>query len=193
MVDFCLTIDPKDPEGIRWICHSEPEGLAMFNQSPHNALRYSPIAIAVDTKVETAASTGEYQLGIWTKAWLNRMCQLRGFPINTDPGAPPFPLFRIRGDDWYVLFAYYESTGNPNQSREQSDGTNSSKTADSSPPTLIILSEIRIGGTRHIWDVYKLLKSLRLLAEWAETDFRRYIDDVVVPDAIRIHMDEATD
>ncbi|KAI1735970.1 hypothetical protein F4680DRAFT_433700 [Xylaria scruposa] len=92
----------------------------MFNQSKNGRIRYyRPIAIAVEAKVETAASTGESQLAIWTKAWLDRMCQLRGFPTNTDPGAPPpLPLLRIWGDDWFVLFAYYESTGISNRSQQ---------------------------------------------------------------------------
>ncbi|KAI1738544.1 hypothetical protein F4680DRAFT_449973 [Xylaria scruposa] len=184
MVDWCLTIEPKDREGIRQICDCAPEGLGTFNQSTYPPLRHTAISVAVVTKTETAASTGEPQLSIWTKAWLDRMCQLRGLPINTDPGAPPLPLLRIRGDDWYVLFAYYESTGNPNQSQQQGNGS-SSQAADSSRPKLVLLSELPIGGTRHIWDAYKLLKSLRFIANWAEDEFRRYIDDVVVPDAIK--------
>ncbi|KAI0552217.1 hypothetical protein F4679DRAFT_102947 [Xylaria curta] len=187
MVDYCLTIEPKDQEGIRQICDCEPEGLGIFNQSTYPPLRHRPIGVAVETRIETAASAGEPQLGIWTKAWLDRMCQLRDLAINTDPGAPPLPLLRIRGDEWYVLFAYYESTENPNQSQQQSNSS-SSKAANSSPPTLFLLGELPIGGTRHIWDAYRLLKSLRLIAKWTEGEFRHYIDDVVVPDAIRIFV-----
>ncbi|KAI0183288.1 hypothetical protein EV127DRAFT_30744 [Xylaria flabelliformis] len=184
MIDYCFTLEPT--ENIRRICKHEPEGLGIFNQSMDESIRYNPIAITVDTKVETAASTGEPQLAIWTKAWLNRMCQPRGFPINTDPGAPPLPLIRVRGDDWFVLFAYYESTGNPNQSQQHGD--ESSSTAANSLPKLLLLNELSIGSTQSIRKIYKLLQSLRLLAKWAEDDFRRHIDDVVVPDAIRIHV-----
>ncbi|TRX93320.1 hypothetical protein FHL15_005899 [Xylaria flabelliformis] len=76
--------------------------------------------------------------------------------------------------DRFVLFVYYQST------------------ADSAPPTLIILGEVAIGGIRDIWHIYTLLKSLRLLADWAEDGFRRYIDDIVVPNAIRIFVGSDT-
>ncbi|KAI0856171.1 hypothetical protein F4860DRAFT_529430 [Xylaria cubensis] len=66
MIDYCLTLEPT--ENIRRICKHEPEGLGIFNQSMDESIRYNPIAITVDTKVETAASTGEPQLAIWTKA-----------------------------------------------------------------------------------------------------------------------------
>ncbi|KAI1176125.1 hypothetical protein F4777DRAFT_578359 [Nemania sp. FL0916] len=48
---------------------------------------------------------------------------------------------------------------------------------------LIILSEQAIGDTRTIPGVYRLLKSIRILVDFAETDFRQYINYDVIPAA----------
>ncbi|KAI1736681.1 hypothetical protein F4680DRAFT_253835 [Xylaria scruposa] len=63
--------------------------MSTLNQSIHMQLRFRPIAIAVNTKVNTSATSGESRLGIWTKAWLNRMCKLCSLLVNTDPSSPP--------------------------------------------------------------------------------------------------------
>ncbi|KAI0187471.1 hypothetical protein EV127DRAFT_499045 [Xylaria flabelliformis] len=166
-VDFCLTIEPEYPEQVDKICFSQPiYEQWTINQSNYTPLCHRPIAVAVITNVDT---TGEVELGIWTKAWLNRICLLRGIPMDTDPSSPPLPLISIRGHDWYVLIAYYEC-----------------QTADSSRPELILWGEQPIGNTRDLIGAYKLLRSIRLLADWADGAFRRYIDTVVVPDALRV-------
>ncbi|TRX97708.1 hypothetical protein FHL15_001463 [Xylaria flabelliformis] len=85
-VDFCITID-----------------------------RYEVIAISIETKMENASTTGEAQLTIWTKGWLNRMCLLSKKPKGTSPTAPPLPMLRIRNEDWYMLFAYYNNAGTEQQ------------------------------------------------------------------------------
>ncbi|KAI1739303.1 hypothetical protein F4680DRAFT_466463 [Xylaria scruposa] len=169
-VDFCLTIEPECPEHVLEICFNQPiYEQWTINQSKYTPLCYRPIAIAVTTNVNTSSNTGEIELGIWTKAWLNRMCMLRGMPMDTDPSLPPLPLISIRGHDWYVLIAYYEC-----------------QTTDSSRPELILWGEQPIGNTRDLIGAYKLLKSIRLLADWAEGDLRRYIDTVVIPDALTV-------
>ncbi|KAI0552218.1 hypothetical protein F4679DRAFT_581906 [Xylaria curta] len=53
MVDFCLTIEPNDLEQVQLICSRQPCGRDTINQSTYPPLRHRPIAIAVDTKVET--------------------------------------------------------------------------------------------------------------------------------------------
>ncbi|KAI0547440.1 hypothetical protein F4679DRAFT_586490 [Xylaria curta] len=169
-VDFCLAIEPEYLEQVHEICFNQPiYEHWTINQSKYTPLCHQPIAIAVVTNVDTSSSTGEIELGIWTKAWLNRMCLLRGIPMDTDPSSPPLPLISIRGHDWYVLIAHYER-----------------QTVDSPRPELVLWGEQPIGNTRDLIGTYKLLKSIRLLADWAEGDFRQYIDTVVIPDALTV-------
>ncbi|GAW23560.1 hypothetical protein ANO14919_131270 [Xylariales sp. No.14919] len=244
MVDFCLTIEPGRPDQVDDMLSRQPhERLYTLNQTMYAPLRFRPVAVAVETKIDTAASTGETQLGIWTKAWLNRVSLLLGLPSGAAPAPapPPLPVIRIRGHEWFVLISYLEdgdkrtqvqiqldSTGTrtqtqPSDARQKGpsrEGVNTATattttdvgvTADSQTgntiedqdqdqdqPTsrtrhddhrrqkhLVILSEQAIGNTRSVLGAYKLLKAIRVLADWAEGDFRAYIDGVVIPGAAK--------
>ncbi|KAI0543390.1 hypothetical protein F4679DRAFT_593040 [Xylaria curta] len=162
-VDFCITIDPGSPEQVKEIIRRQGPKLQTFNQT--NAVRYEVIAISIETKIETASTTGEAQLAVWTKGWLNRMCLLLKKPKGTS-AAPPLPMLRIRNEDWYMLLTYYDNAGE-----------------------LVILAEQQIGSTRDLWNMYKLLRCLRLLADWVDDEFRKYIDAVVVPDALELWVE----
>ncbi|KAI0182542.1 hypothetical protein EV127DRAFT_315954, partial [Xylaria flabelliformis] len=129
--------------------------LQTINQT--NAVRHDMIAISCGTNVDVAATTGEAQLAIWTKGGLNRACLLLKKPKGTSPGAPPLPMLRVRNNEWYLLFAYYDNS-----------------------ERLVILGEQGIGSTRNLCNIYRLLRCLRLLADWVEDEFREYIDTVLV-------------
>ncbi|KAI0187449.1 hypothetical protein EV127DRAFT_410374 [Xylaria flabelliformis] len=141
-VDFYVTIDPGSPEQV-------------INQT--NAVQLEVIAISIETYIATAPTT---EAPAWMKGWLNRMCLLLKKPT------PPLPMLRIRNEDWYMLFAYYNNAGD-----------------------LVILAEQPIGSTRNLRDMYKLLRCLRLLADWVDGEFRKYIDTVVVPDAVGLKIE----
>ncbi|KAI0100316.1 hypothetical protein GGR51DRAFT_564128 [Nemania sp. FL0031] len=218
LIDFCLTIEPKDPVQVENILFQQPNyQLRTFNQSMYTPLRFRPIAIAVESKIDTASSTGETQLAIWTRAWLNRMSMLLQLPYNASLSSPPLPLIRIQSHMWYVLIGYLEDNTAEQQQREQrhqdEDGFYDHESTDApearqldeqeqeqeqdfdAAPTptinstqkkLVIVGEQIIGDTRTVIGAYKLLKSIRRLVDWAEGDFRKYIDEVVIPTATEL-------
>ncbi|KAI1131406.1 hypothetical protein F5Y10DRAFT_233603 [Nemania abortiva] len=214
MVDFCLTIEPTNPRKVTHMLDYQPTlQLGTINQSQYMPLRFRPIAIAVETKVDTASNTGETQLGIWTKAWLNRMCMLLQLPSGSSPSSPPLPMIRIRGHSWYVLIGYLEDSTAEQQSeqrqQDEEDGSDDhgdvdapesqeldeqqhdldaapTPTGDLLPRILVIAAEQSIGDTQTIVGAYKLLRCIRALVDWAESDFRKYIDEVVIPTAEKL-------
>ncbi|KAI1153550.1 hypothetical protein F4825DRAFT_248100 [Nemania diffusa] len=185
MVDFCLTIEPTNPEQVTDIMeYQQASQLQTLNQSMYPPLRFRPVAIAVETNVDTSQETGETQLGIWTKAWFNRIYMLLQ-SRDALSSCPPLPLISIRGNHWFVLIAYLEEEGKNTdashlqQLDEQSQG-------GEGLPKLVLAGQRDIGNTNSIYNTYQLLKSIRLLVDWAESDFRNYIDQVVMPIAMNV-------
>ncbi|RWA05035.1 hypothetical protein EKO27_g10064, partial [Xylaria grammica] len=77
-------------------------------------------------------------------------------------------------------------TGHTTEDRDQDPPTSRHRHDNSRPQKhLVILSEQAIGNTRSVLGAYKLLKAIRALADWAEGDFRAYIDGFVIPGAAK--------
>ncbi|KAI1746094.1 hypothetical protein F4680DRAFT_442365 [Xylaria scruposa] len=67
MVDYYPTIKPKSPKKVERIAIKQSsEALCTINQSTNTPLCHNPVVIIVETKVETAPTSGEPQLAIWT-------------------------------------------------------------------------------------------------------------------------------
>ncbi|KAI0553745.1 hypothetical protein F4679DRAFT_434778 [Xylaria curta] len=164
-VNFCILIKPASLERVEKIVEAQSANLQRTNQT--NAVRQDMIAISCDTKADVAATTGEAQLAIWTKGGLNRACLLLKKPKGTSPGALPLPMLRVRNNEWYLLFAYYDNS-------ERS----------------FILSEQEIGSTRNLCNIYRLIRCLQLLANWVEDEFREYIDTVLVLGAMKSWVED---
>ncbi|KAI1498687.1 hypothetical protein F5X99DRAFT_431577 [Biscogniauxia marginata] len=178
MVDFCLTIELRSPKAVQQVLMRQPcDNLRTINQTMYPPLRFRPIAVAIETKIETSASMGESQLGIWTKGWLNRM------GLFGVPECPPVPLIHIRGHEWYVLLGW---TGAEYQQQEPDPGgfdTSEEAPTGMRESKLLITMEQAIGDTRSLLGIYKLLRSIRLLADWAEADFREWFENIMIPAA----------
>lgn len=114
----------------------------------YQPLRFRPIAIAVETKLETAAGTGANQLAIWTKAWLNRLKSLA--PTRRPP---PLPLLRNVGHSWFLPLAWVEESTSALDAMDDDDERGES--------SLIIAGDIPLGDTRSIVGTYKILATIR--------------------------------
>jgi hypothetical protein len=88
-VDYVLALDmPKDALLARKVLdliRRDAPALPHVNQTAYLALMDSPIAVAIETKTETAADDPLVQLGIWTAAWYQRMYDLRTALIGPGP------------------------------------------------------------------------------------------------------------
>lgn len=173
LVDFCITLesDTTQKEAIKQLLSSQPATLRSLNQTMYSPLRFRPIAITVETKTDTAIETGESQLAIWTKAWLNRMKLLNANNV------PPLPVLRIKGHDWHLLLAWEEH--DQEQELEQQQQVKAE-------PSLVILAEMPIGDTRSILPIYRLVKVLRRLACWADGPFRDWHERTITNACLRL-------
>ncbi|KAI1394965.1 hypothetical protein F4819DRAFT_492948 [Hypoxylon fuscum] len=177
LVDFCIALesDTAHKETIKQLLASQPAALRSLNQTMYSPLRFRPIAIAVETKTDTATETGESQLAIWTKAWLNRMKLLGAKNI------PPLPVLRIKGHDWFLLLAWeeHEQEHEHGQEQDQEQDRDRDREQQDAEPSLIILAEMPIGDTRSILPLYRLINVLRRLARWADGPFRDWHESTV--------------
>ena len=141
----------------------EATALRYLNQTTYDPLRFRPSPIAIETKTAVAAETGESQLAVWTKAWRTRMSLLGATQI------PAQPLVRVCDHAWMILFCWDEEV----RIRRQ-DGKSEVRS------NLVLMSELHIGDTRSILGVYKILKAMRLLAEWMEGDFYDWFKEQIL-------------
>ncbi|KAI1179810.1 hypothetical protein F4777DRAFT_532090 [Nemania sp. FL0916] len=133
-----------------------PLSQGSINQTEYPPLARMPIAISIVTSA-TGASTKEnkIRLGLWTAAWHKRivaLADLRGKRIIT------LPLLMVVGHDWKLFFA-----------------------CDRGAEGIEICGGITVGSTYSITDLYKLLATIRLLAEWVETEYATWIAELFLP------------
>lgn len=164
LVDFALTLEPEGPDqaAITHLLASQATPLRYLNQTTYGPLRFRPGPIAIETKAAAASETGESQLAIWTKAWRTRMGLLGATHI-------PFqPLVRVYDHVWVVLFAWDD------------DNATDALAQDEKGDRLVLLGELQIGDTRSILGVYKILKAIRQLATWLESDFYKWFSHEIL-------------
>lgn len=132
------------------------------NQTLYPPLQYSPIAVAIETKVVRPAQEGRVQLAVWAAAWHERMHKfLTQDSVSRRDGAAyrpivSLPLILVTEHDWKLSFAC--------------DGGDQIR----------IVGDMAIGGTKTITDVYKLVACLRELADWVQGPFRSWLTPVFI-------------
>lgn len=159
LVDFCLALEPTST--LERLVASQPPPLQTINQTTYGPLVLRPIAVAIETKPEASAESGNHQLATWTKAWMARAELMSKWIMEHKPDGigeterqlPVLPLIRVVGHDWKLAFAWADKVLDEGSS-------------------VVIVSEIAMGSTSDLVHVYRLLASLRRLALWAHTDFR---------------------
>jgi hypothetical protein len=103
MVDYTINLRPDNEMEnlIRLLLQSQPRGLQTINQSMYCPLRFSPIAISIETKTPDAPEQkAKIQLGMWAAAHFNRLSM-----FSTVLVLPTLPLLYVSGDQWFLLFA----------------------------------------------------------------------------------------
>lgn len=152
-------------QAIRLASYKEDSGGPHVNQTSYTTLRYSPIAVSIETKVSLSQTAALSQLGLWAAAGHKRLYQLRNKlfppPISswqqgdanvstirpTQPRLVSMPLIQVVGHGWHLYFACDMSS------------------------SIHVYGPIRLGSTEDIVDLYALVASLGYIKEWIETEF----------------------
>ena len=167
MVDMAITLrlpyrpwDPTVPpadtqlmEAIRSAAVSGElaDGLESVNQTMYEPVRYTPIAVSIETKTSAGDDeAAKVQLGVWVAAWHHRLEAFRraeGIRIVT------LPLLLVTGHHWQLLFACDRGWG------------------------IEIVHEISIGDTQTLLAMYRLVAVLRALGRWVESSYRQWVEE----------------
>lgn len=124
IVDYVLLLhtERRRPDNtlvarIHALVNSPPYNYRTINQTTYKALRYSPVAVSVETKVARGSlEEGRVQLGIWTAAWHKRVKMLRGGIGGTGSsgrrGIITLQLLTVQENRWKIYFAVDREEGN---------------------------------------------------------------------------------
>ncbi|KAH6613621.1 hypothetical protein B0J18DRAFT_61155 [Chaetomium sp. MPI-SDFR-AT-0129] len=145
-------------EGIREAVAGMPISLGV-NQLAYAPLRYSPIAVGVESKTGMSnLEEGRRQLGVSTAAWHRRMhalmeqrTHMQGKKIVT------LPLLLIVEHEWRLSFAV------------------------DAGDAIDIITDMYIGDTRTIAGMYMITAVLRQLAGWMAGNFRKWMRMLFAP------------
>jgi hypothetical protein len=160
MVDYALLIKPDENLTRRITAKLRTEGRPSINHSMAEHLRFSPIAISIETK---RAAIGEddahVQLAMLVAAHFARLRQLTAAvtadtkPPNDRPFHPPklpiLPIVVVQGHDWKLMIAEAVS-----------------------PHQVKILRDIHLGSTDSLLGIYRLMAEIRRLACWVDEEYR---------------------
>lgn len=151
MIDFAIVIRPaigsRLHSSILNIFRTQLTEGQTINQSGVECLSKYPSAIHIETKKQKSNSPGRIQLGVWLSALYKRFYSLLG----NDTSIITIPLLIAHGYYWTLFFAC-----------QQGDGA-------------VLLGPFDIGNTTYIRNAYQLLAVLRALTEWADGEFRIWI------------------
>ncbi|KAK7545817.1 hypothetical protein JOL62DRAFT_327951 [Phyllosticta paracitricarpa] len=163
MIDYVvkLNVKPNWPlfRRLQAALKADEEGFRQsINATAYEAVRMRPIAIGIETKKPANGdrNKAEAQLAVWATL------QLRRFRQATRGKLPPpkLPVLLAIGNLWDVYFVAL------------SDEDSSSREIDMYGP-------YPIGDTGNLFGIYRLLGSLRVLADWAATDFMAWWDQAL--------------
>jgi len=136
---------------MRELLPTQPYGLQTINQTRYDPVRFEPCAVSIETKVQASEEEGKVQLAMWSSAYFARIRSFRqsmdGIRSLSTAGDAKIvstitlPLFLVNRHHWSLLFA-----------RDCEDH-------------IEVIGELRVGDTRSLHGMYKLLSALRCLAE----------------------------
>ncbi|KAJ9634659.1 hypothetical protein H2199_008944 [Coniosporium tulheliwenetii] len=168
LVDYSINILPsKDAwKSMRDLLGAQPYPLQTINQTRYDGVRFKPCAVSIETKVQSNEQDGKIQLGMWSSAYFARIRRLQqdrddaaGLPSEESgrsASTVTLPLLLANTHNWSLLFA-----------RDRED-------------CIEVMGELRVGDTASLHGLYKLLSTLRLLAEWSNSTFREWIESEVL-------------
>lgn len=166
MVDYVLVADVSDPK-LKTMIRNTVLDMGVsghgthFNQTEYLPLRYNPVAVTIETKVQSSVRDPLLQLGIWVAAWHERMSQVRAFRSQAvklsaedeerkqllGDRLVSVPLIVVTSHEWEVYFAC------DNQA------------------SIGMYGPISLGSTKNLLSAYVLLASLEAIGNWVRTTF----------------------
>jgi len=170
IVDFGIALEVSKPIAAARIEGEAPD-FTTVNQTMLFDIRVRPLAISFETQVGNTWDRKHDQLTKWIAAWFRRVRLLDVME------RPAMPVVRIHGPNWYIAFAS-ELNVKPRgaQGSQENAGTGEGSKAVSEPePRVAIGQELLVGDVRTLQGAYQVLAALRVLAAWADTDFRNWI------------------
>jgi len=171
-----------------------------INHVGYEGLRTRPIAISIETKTESrTVEEAKVQLGVWVAAQVARIESLaaqlaaakKAAEAGTGPDQPQaqqstaspsairmpdpsdvlsqtvFPLIDIQSDTWSLFFARVtpSNAAQPSHPGIRKPASN-----------IQVFHSVPLGTTSSTVQTYRLVKSLRVLRNWVDTDFRGWWD-----------------
>ncbi|RSL80237.1 hypothetical protein CDV31_017138 [Fusarium ambrosium] len=175
MIDFVMFIDdddgqaPGDQDTLQ-VSQASPRLANLFplstnsvNHTTYNSLRHRPIAVSIETKIFTRAeSEACIQLAVWVTSQINRIWELSNEfkkpAVQSILAEMVFPLLWISSAQWNVYLA-----------RPLLPASGEKKDLE-----VVVYGPMVIGDTSTLLRTYQLLRGLRVLERWADTDFRGF-------------------
>lgn len=161
MVDYALVLEEPDDlyEGI--ISTLRAENRPSINHTMMEALRFSPIAVSIETKRGAVdEDTAHVQLGMWVSAHFARLRQLTDG--NGFTQLPVLPLVIVQGFEWKLMFA--EAKAGTEKKGQQT----------------VIFNYLRLGDTNSILGIYQVVEAIRRLARWVDEDYKPWFKSEVL-------------
>ncbi|KAI0542181.1 hypothetical protein GGR58DRAFT_497534 [Xylaria digitata] len=152
LVDYSLNLVPAHDsllaDAIDNFVDTQSPEMRTISPTMYDPVRRRPQAVAIETKVTSSPSDPLVQLTVWAQATFTRFRQL----INSKYGSDgvsllTLPVIAVYGHDWHLWFSH------------------------DTAHTFELCGPLKIGSTETLLNTFKLIRSLRTLAEWVETDF----------------------
>ncbi|KAI1112016.1 hypothetical protein F5Y14DRAFT_284876 [Nemania sp. NC0429] len=157
LVDYSLNLVPARDSPLadaidKFIATQSPE-MRTVAPTMYDPVRRRPQAIAIETKLANSPSDPLFQLTVWTQATFARFRRLIDSTRGPDGiSLLSLPLIAVRGHEWRLWFGH------------------------DTAHALELYGPLTIGSTETLMNTFKLIRSLRILAEWVDTDFRVWIE-----------------
>jgi len=102
IVDYTINLEPSDEmeDMILRMLKNQPHDLRTINQTMCSYVRYLPIAVSIETKMQDGSEQeAKVQLVMWAAAQFNRLRMLSCTVL------PTLPLLYVSGSLWFLYFA----------------------------------------------------------------------------------------
>ncbi|PVH91768.1 hypothetical protein DM02DRAFT_606179 [Periconia macrospinosa] len=181
IVDYAIHLEPSGParDIISSLIGMSTDSI---NHVGYEGLRARPIAVSIETKTESrTVEEAKVQLGVWVAAQVARIEALvrqlaslvakkpasEACSSRLESEMAVFPLIDIQSEAWSLFFARVtpSNTLHPSNSGIRKPVSN-----------IQIFHSVPLGNTANTVQTYRLVKSLKVLRDWVDGDFRKWWD-----------------
>ncbi|KAI1423325.1 hypothetical protein F5Y12DRAFT_716510 [Xylaria sp. FL1777] len=158
LVDYSLNLVPARntplADAIDNFVDTQSPEMRTIAPTMYDPVRRRPQAVAIETKLTNSSSDPLVQLTVWAQATFTRFRRLIDSKYGSDGiSLLTLPLIAVCGHEWHLWF-----------SRDM-------------PHTFELYGPLPIGSTRTLMNTFTLIRSLRTLAEWVDTDFCVWVEN----------------